>query len=240
MVCHHRDSFLASSMFKVSSFSYDHGDAILGFYLILAGCFFGFSLLKHHPSLFICSFCFLSLGPYPRFYVCSILVTLVSNSWHAILGSTYKISRLFLWLLIFVTLSMGCHPCFCTRFLSKAYFFVPFVFRHRNTVLGSNYVEFLFIWFPIIRIWSYVLPRISRLFLSFLVIVTPSWFLSMFVLSSFGFQTFGCHPTFYRFIVRSSYFQSLGSHPKLYLWLFICSLDLSSLGTHPRLYVCSL
>ena len=132
---------------------------------------------------------------------------------------------------------MGCHPCFYTRFLSKSYFFIPFVFHHRNTVLGSNYVEFLFIWFPIIRIWSYVLPKISRLFLSFLIIVKQSWFLSMFVLSSFGFQTFGCHPMFYRFIVRSSYFQSLGSHPKLYLWLFICSLDLSSLGTHPRLYM---
>ena len=55
---------------------------------------------------------FSSLRRHPRFYICSILVTLVSNSWDAI--------------------------------------------------LGSNYVEFLFIWFPIIRIWSYFLPRISR------------------------------------------------------------------------------
>ena len=89
--------------------------------------------------------------------------------------------------------SLGCHPRF--QFVSKAYLFVPFVFHHWDAILGSIYVEFSFIWFPIIGKSSYVLPRISQLFLSFLIIVTPSQFVSMFVLSSFAFQTLGCHHT---------------------------------------------
>ena len=51
----------------------DRGDEILGFYLSLASCFFGFSLLKHHPS----------------FYLYSFLVPLIFQHLDFVLGSSY-------------------------------------------------------------------------------------------------------------------------------------------------------
>ena len=126
-----------------------------------------------HPrfdlSLFVSFFRFSSLGHHLMFYLCSFLVPLVSHHWDAILDSSFYIKLIYLFL---------------------------FFFHHQDVILGSIYVEFSFIWFPIIGMSSYVLPRISRLFLSVLIIVTPSQFVSMFVLSCFGFQTLGCHPTF--------------------------------------------
>ena len=171
------------------------------------------------PSLGCCRWFYLSL------FNCSSFVLLTHHHWDSILGSIYRRPQV-------LQFSMN---VMSAQFLSKAYLFFFLLFFITRT--PSQVYLCLFIWFPIIGMSSYVIPRISRLFLLFLIVVTPQQFLSMFVLSS-QYPNIGI-PSYimYRFIVSSFYFQSLGSHPKLYLWLFICSIGFSSLGPHPRFYL---
>ena len=58
--------------------------------------------------------------------------------------------------------SLGCHPRF--EFLSKAYLFVALVFHLLDAVLGSIYVEFSFIWFPIIGMPMFYLGLVDCFF----------------------------------------------------------------------------
>ena len=66
----------------------------------------------------------------------------------------------------------------------------------------------------------------------FLVIVMSSYFLSRFVLSSFGFQTFGCNPRFdlcSLFVPLVSHHYELSKLIRMFLWFLIIRTDDMSL-----------
>ena len=129
-----------------------------------------------------------------------LFVPLVSYHWVAIIGSIlvysyficfpiigtpFKILSMFV--LSFIDLSsLGHHPRFylsliiCSfGFLSSLgfylrLFFFDLVSHHWDTILGFILVYFLFIWFLITRTSSWVLSKLNRLVLWFLIIGTPS------------------------------------------------------------------
>ena len=100
--------------------------------------------------------------------------------------------------------------------------FVPLISHHLHVILGSIYIQFELIFCLIVYIQ--VQPKLSWLFVMFLVIVMSSYFLSRFVLSSFGFQIFGCNPTFglfSLFVQIVSHHCELSKLIRMFLWFLI-------------------
>ena len=133
-------------------------------------------------SFFVGSSDFSSLGRHPRFYLYPFCV------WLSVYHPRFYLNLVGC-LLCFT--SLWCHPSFYLGL-----FLVPLGSTHLDTILDSTYVHCSFIWFPIIvnylsllfgfpslwTIWAYYLvshhcelSKFIRMFLWFLIIMTPSY-----------------------------------------------------------------